>query len=162
MNDDLSNDAVLRLLRLLADRLESFLDGDELALETLGECIEEDGFTADEVQAAVMVLRSLGGDGPGHGVAAVDGTPGSNAQRVLSAEERESLSPEAWGYLIDLRRRGSLNPAQVERVLDVLTGCGVWPVGVDLAREVASRVALEPGEAGEGGETPHGDADVVH
>src|SRR5206468_4041642 len=38
-------DPVARLLRLLAERLESFLDGDELAFETLGEEIADEDVT---------------------------------------------------------------------------------------------------------------------
>ena len=79
-----------------------------------------------------------------------------------NAQEQVSLSPEAWGYLIDLRRRGSLDPGQFERVLGILTGCGVRPVGVELAREVATRVALTFERPGGPGETHHGDFDVVH
>mgnify|MGYP003693672231 CR=1 FL=1 len=112
MTDERIDDAVLRLLRLLGERLECYLEGDELALETLGESIEERGFAADDIHAAVLVLRSLGSGAAG-ATPALDSPAGKHAQRVLSAEERKSVSPEAWGYLIDLRRRGSLEPGAV-------------------------------------------------
>lgn len=163
MSGERSDDAVARLLHLLAERLESYLDGDELAFETLGEALEETwNGTAEELQAAAWVLRSLGGAPPGGGVAAVEGAPGPAAQRVLSAAERDALSPEAWGYLINLRRRGSLSAGQIERVLGLLAGCGVRPVGVDLAREMASRVALETGESEPHNRNSHGDFDLIH
>ena len=161
MSEKRSEDSVGRLLRLFAERLESYLDGDELAFETLGECIEEGQFSADDVQSALWVLRGLGNEAAGGGEAEVENAPGKDAQRVLSAEERESVSPEAWGYLIDLNRRGALNSEQVERVLDLLVGSGVRPVDVDLAREVASRVALE-GNTMDRGEIVHGDFDLIH
>ncbi len=161
MNERRTDDAVGRILRLFAERLESYLDGDELAFETLGECIEEGQFSADDVQSALWVLRGLGNEVAGGGEAAVENVPGKYAQRVLSAEERESVSPEAWGYLIDLNRRGALNSEQYERVLDLLVGSGVRPVDVDLAREVASRVALEGNES-DRGEIVHGDFDLIH
>ena len=41
MSDERRDDAVSALLRLLAERLEAYLDGDELALETLGESLEQ-------------------------------------------------------------------------------------------------------------------------
>jgi hypothetical protein len=154
------------LLRLLAERLESYLDGDELAFETVGEWIEELEPGADDLETAILALRGAAAaseadargapEGPAPGTA-----PGRHAQRVWSREERESLSPAAWGFLIDLRRRGSLDDGQFERVLEVLTGCGVRPVEVDLAREVAARVALE-GDAGGGLEGEHGEADQTH
>ena len=37
-----------------------------------------------------------------------------------SSEERESLSTEAWGYLLDQQREGTLDAEQFERVLDLL------------------------------------------
>lgn len=162
MSEEQSNDAVLRLLRMLADRLESFLEGDETALETLGESIEQGGFGSDEVQAAAMVLRSLGGANPGDESVSIENAPGDRAQRVLSAEERERLTPEAWGYLLGLRRSGSLDAGQFERVLDLLNGSGIRPVGVDLACDVATRVALKFDETETSGEIRHGDFDLAH
>jgi uncharacterized protein Smg (DUF494 family) len=157
--EERANQKVARLLRMLSDRLETYLDGDEMAFETLGESIEEAGFTSDEIQAALWVLRGLGdlGSAPEE----LDSAPGKHAQRVLSAEERASLSPEAWGYLLDLQRRGSLDAEQVERVLDLLAESGVKPVGVDLARDMATRVALEFDQSS-AGEIAHGDFDLIH
>jgi hypothetical protein len=80
--------------------------------------------------------------------------------RVLSAEERASLSPEAWGALLALRRRGSLDPAQFERVLGLLGGMGVRPVDADLAVEVAGRVAMDVEQGAT--ETAHGEIDLPH
>ena len=163
MSRERESQAVARLLRLLAERLEGYLAGDELAFETLGEAIEDswDG-SAEDLQAAAWVLRGLGGDLSGDREAAVEGAPGEGTQRVLSDAEREALSPEAWGYLIDLKRRGSLSPGQIERVLGLLSGSGARPVGVDLAREVASRVALEAEDTGDGSEISNGDVDLIH
>jgi len=162
MTDGRWNDAVFRLLQLVGDRLESFLEGDETALETLGESIEQGDFSADDLQAAILVLQSLGGNRFGPERASVESAPGKHSLRVLSAEERQRLSPEAWGYLLDLKRRGSLDSEQFERVLDILTGSGVRPVSVDLARDVATRVALKFDQAEGLGETRHGDFDLAH
>ena len=98
----------------------------------------------------------------GHPVAAVEDAPGRSAERVLSREERESLSPEAWGYLLSLRRGGSLDAGQFERVLDRLTALGERPIGVDLAREVAASVALR--SAGRIGDLEYGagDGEATH
>ena len=162
MNDEAPHDAVQRLLRLMGDRLESFLEGDDLAFETLGEAIEEAHFTTDEIHAALLVLNSLSGSYPGTSLASVEGSPGKHAQRVWSDEERESLAPEAWGFLLDLKRRGSLDPEQFERVLDVLTTSMTRPVGIDVVREVAARIALHVEPAEGMGETEYGDHDLAH
>ena len=96
------------------------------------------------------------------GAAAAPGAaPGKHAQRVLSAEERATLSPDAWGYLLELQRRGSLDAGQIERVLDLVAESEVRPVDVELAREIATRVALL-GETSSPGEIPNGDIDVIH
>jgi uncharacterized protein Smg (DUF494 family) len=159
MTEDAGNQNVTKLLKLLAERLEGYLEGDEMAFETLGEAIEEAGFTSDDVQAAMWVLRGI--SEPGTVPQELDTAPGKHAQRVLSAEERASLSPDAWGYLLDLKRRGSLDAEQVERVLDLLADSGVRPVGVEMARDIAMRVALEF-DSDTDGEIPHGDFDVIH
>jgi uncharacterized protein Smg (DUF494 family) len=148
------------LLALLADHLEEFAEGGDLVLGPLGETIERHGFTADDIQSAILALRSMAGIATLEAVVAVDEPPTSRAHRVLSREERESLSPEAWGYLLDLRRRGSLDAGQFERVLDRLTASGVRPVGVEFAREVAAYVALREHEGMH--DVGAGDGDISH
>ncbi len=133
--------AALRAIHAIADHLEAYLEGDDLAFETLGERLEESGLSGEDLQEALLALRSVSGEGgvPGLDVAT---SPGRESQRVLSSEERAALSPEAWGFLLDLRRRGSLDPGQFEQVLDTLSVCGIRPVDIETAREVAARVAL--------------------
>lgn len=145
MSDDRRMDPVQRIFRLFAEHLESWLEGDELALETLGQALQESGLTDEDLHSALMALRGLSGPvpaGPAEAVmSSLEEAPGLRAQRVPSPEERESLSPEAWGFLLALRQRGSLDSDQFERVLDRLAASGIRPVGVELAREVAVRVA---------------------
>ena len=154
------HDGAARVLRLIARKLEEYLDGDELALETLAEALEQEGASPDDVQTAVLGIRGLAGMPVPGGVVA--GFPGRDAQRVLSAEERDSLTTEAWGYLLDLRASGTLDADQFERVLEALTTFGERPVEVARAREVAARVALEPDDGSSPGEYPHGDQEVAH
>ena len=160
MSERVPHEGVLKLLRLLADRLEDHLEGDDLALESLADSLEDEDFSGDEMQAAIVAIRSLAGVGPAAGWVA--GSPGVKSARVLSHEESESLSTEAWGYLLGLRQGGILDAEQFERVLDLLTGSGVRPVSEELAREVAARVAMEHDDAGTAGETGHGDIEVAH
>lgn len=160
MSERGGTDEVARLLRMLCDKLEDHLDGDELALETLGEAIEEGGFSAEDVMSAVLAIRCIAAGGEPAGWIA--GAPDRHAARVLNAEERESLSTEAWGYLLDLRLQGTLDSEQFERVLEILTASGIRPVSVEHAREVAARVALEHSQGGLSGEGGHGDIEVAH
>ena len=158
MNDEREQTALRRVLLLISEHLEDFLEGDELALECLGAALEQGDFGGEDLQAAVLALRALAGERAGGAVSSVEHAAGEESQRVLSPIERESLSPEAWGYLLDLKRRGSLDSGQFERVLDRLAAIGMRPVDVETAHEVAVRVAM-PGfsEAG-GGENN----DVAH
>jgi uncharacterized protein Smg (DUF494 family) len=157
-----NDSSVVRVLRVLAEHLEAYLDGDELALETLAEAFEQEPVTAEALHTAAIVLRDLANEQGYPSMAEWESAPGEHAHRILSPEERQAMSTEAWGYLIDLRRRGSLDPGQFEQVLDLLTGSGVRPIGVDLAREVATRVALQVDEGEGGTDIEHGEADLTH
>jgi hypothetical protein len=166
MNDERSTERVRRVLALLAEHLERYLDGDALALDELGDALQGQELGGDDLLAATWVLRSLERV-PWRGVpAAADllppgGGPEPSWGRVPSAEERESLGPEAWGYLLDLRRRGMLDAAQFERVVDLLASTGLRPVSLALAREAAASVVLEL-DPENGGEDLYGDLDVAH
>jgi uncharacterized protein Smg (DUF494 family) len=157
MNDEREQTALRRVLLLISEHLEDFLEGDELALERLGAALEQGDFGGDDLQAAVLALRGLAGERAGGAVLAIDHAPGLWSQRVLSAKERESLSPEAWGYLLDLKRRGSLDAEQFERVLDRLAASGMRPIDVETAHDVAVRIAMPGFEEPCGGES-----DVAH
>jgi uncharacterized protein Smg (DUF494 family) len=160
MSDERERAAVRRLLCLVARSVEDYVEGDETALESLGQALDEGTFTEDQVQTALLALRSLAGEALGMGEEAPGAAPGRWSQRVLSEQERESLSPEAWGYLLDLRRRGALDPEQFERVLDRLATSGMRRVGVETAHQVAVRVALS--EAGGALDRAAGEKDVAH
>lgn len=153
-----------RVLRLIARKLEEYLDGDELALETLAESLEEEAVTPDDVQMAVLGLRGLADSAvPGREPAEAASLPlPREVLRVLSAEERDVLTTEAWGYLLDLRSSGALDAHQLERVLEALTTYEERPVEVARARDVAARVALERQDGTIPGESPHGDQEVAH
>jgi uncharacterized protein Smg (DUF494 family) len=153
-------DGTSRILRLVARKLEEYLAGDELALETLGEALEQENAPPEDVESAIMGIRGLAGvAAPGGWIA---GFPDRNAQRVLSAEERDSLTTEAWGYLLGLRSNGTLDADQFERVLEALTAFGERPVEVERARQVAVRVAMEVEDGPTPGELAHGDQEVAH
>jgi uncharacterized protein Smg (DUF494 family) len=153
-----------RVLRLLARKLEEYLDGDEMALETLAEALEEADITPDDVQMVVLGLRGLASSAvAGREPVETASLPlPREIQRVLSAEERGVLTTEAWGYLLDLRASGALDAHQLERVLEALTTDEERPVELARARDVAARVALEPQDGTIPGDYPHGDQEVAH
>ncbi|HKQ57614.1 MAG TPA: DUF494 family protein [Candidatus Eisenbacteria bacterium] len=155
-------DPVQELFAMFADHLEAWLAGDELALESLAGALQESEIGEEHFETALLMMQSLAGALPVSGVATLSEAPGADTQRVPSAEERDSLSPEAWGFLLGLRQRGALDPGQFERVLDRLTAIGVRPVGVELAREVAVRVAMHAAGRRDLIEYGAGDAELSH
>lgn len=159
MSDENTHERATRLLRRLAERLEAYLGGDDLAFDALGERLEEESFGPDDLQAAAWILRGMI-EAPLPAVE-LESAPGEHALRILSPEERAALSPEAWGYLLELRRRGSLDARQIERVLDRVTESGAGEVDVAQAREIATRVALHA-EDPLPGDSPHGEIEVIH
>jgi len=167
VSGDRSGDRVRQVLALMADHLDRYVDGDALALDALAAALEAPDFTTDDLLATAWVLRSLEHVSWSGVPAAPDllGTGatahGAQAQRVLSAEERESLGPDAWGYLLDLRRGGTLDAGQFERVVDLLAGSGMRPVSLEMAREAAASVVLQL-DPEASGEMPYGDLEVAH
>jgi uncharacterized protein Smg (DUF494 family) len=137
-------DNVVRVLRLLAERLEALAEGDELAFDGLGSELEETLSSTPDLELAALLLRGVAG---GSAVEPALDPPAGSTHRILrvwSREERESLSPEAFGFLLALEHRGELSPGQFERVMDRLAAAEERPVPLEVAREAASQVVLEP------------------
>lgn len=167
MNDERQTVRVRQLLSVMAEQLERTVEGDALALDALVAALQDPDLTADDLIATAWVLRSLdyaswNGVSAAPDLLSADAlAPASQVQRVLSAEERESLGPDAWGYLLGLRRSGTLDAGQFERVVDLLAGSGMHPVSMAMAREAAASVVLELDPEATG-EIPYGDLDVAH
>jgi len=159
MTDD-ADEVLIRTLQIIADHLDAWTDGDEHALETLGAAFEQASIDADDIQAIACVLRGLcaGAAEPDPDDAGPE--PATHSHRVLSSEERAILMPEAWGYLLWLRRQGSLDATQCERVLDLVAESGVRPVSIEQVREVAVRIAMS--SRGEHDPATQGSLDLSH
>ena len=167
MSDERRTVRVRQVLALMAEHLERCAAGDALALDAMVAALHSLDFTADDLIATAWVLRSLeytswNGVSAAPDLLSADATaPTGRIQRVLSAEERESLGPDAWGYLLGLRGSGTLDAGQFERVLDLLAGSGMRPVSLAVARDAAASVVLEL-DPEASGEIPYGDVDVTH
>ena len=167
MTDERTADGVRRVLALLSSHLERHLEGEALALDALPAALQDPGVGVDDLLGALWILRSIEHlTASGVPVAPdllSDGArvTGARGQRMPSAEEREFLGADAWGYLLDLRRRGTLDAAQLEEVLDLLAGSGARPVSLALAREAAASVVLDL-NAVPSLEGPYGDLEVAH
>ncbi len=140
MSDD-DGEIVIRTLRILADHLDGWAEGDERAFETLGTALDQAGMSSEDLRTIACLLRGLTA-GAAEEDLELEPAPGKQSHRVLSSEERAILSPDAWGYLLWLRRQGSLDAGQCERVLDVVAESGVRPVGIEHVRDAAVRIAM--------------------
>jgi len=167
VNDERPTLRVRQLLALMAEHLERYVEGDALALDALVAALQNPDLTGDDLLATAWVLRSLeyvswNGVPAAPDLLSADApVPAAQVQRMLSAEERESLGPDAWGYLLGLRRSGTLDAGQFERVVDLLAGSGMRPVSLEMAREAAASVVLQL-DPEASGELPYGDLDVAH
>ncbi len=167
MSEERPTARVRQLLATLAEQLERHAEGDALALDALVAALQDPALAADDMAAAAWVLRSLEYTSWSGAPAAADllatevAAPAGQVLRVLSAEERESLGTDAWGYLLGLRGSGTLDAGQFERVVDLLAGSGMHPVSLAMAREAAASVVLEL-DSETSSEMPYGDLDVAH
>ena len=143
---DVDSESVLILAKdeASADDIDALLDDDQIDVIIGSKALDIIQLVEDE---ALLALRGVTGEAEIPGLEGAT-SPARDSQRVLSHEERANMSPEAWGFLLDLRRRGSLDPGQFEEVLDQLSGPGTRPVDVATAREIAARVALHVDEEG--------------
>jgi uncharacterized protein Smg (DUF494 family) len=133
------NNELQEVFRILARHLDAFLEGDEAAFESLGDALAEAGATGEQLELAALILRQWGSAGAEETAS----LPAAKAaHRVASDEERAGVSPEAWGYLLALRQRGSLDSGSFERVVDGLMASGDRPAGLERARELVARVVL--------------------
>jgi hypothetical protein len=154
-------DGAARVLRIIARKLEEYLEGDDLALETLAEALEQEGATPDEIQSAVMGMRGLAGLLPPGGWVA--GLPGRHVQRC--AVGRGARFAEHRGVGLPARpevERGTRTPINSSVCSKRSRQLGGTPGRGGARPRGAARVALEMQDGTFPAEYPHGDQEVAH
>ncbi|RKY64697.1 MAG: hypothetical protein DRQ08_07160 [Candidatus Latescibacterota bacterium] len=137
---------ILEIVVFLADELNR--RGGELKdIAKLSDDLRRQGYTENEISAALSWLFERLEEGRRW-----EGTTYSGV-RVLHEVERRVLSPEAYGYLLQLRALGLITPGQMEATIEraIMTGAG----RVDKEDIKALVASLLFGEGVEGGETLH-------
>ncbi len=80
----------------------------------MAELLHSHGFEADEISEAFHWLHHFA---PGGESGIGDGTGTGTAFRALSDDERLALTPEAYGYLIEIQRMGLIDDTMREEIL---------------------------------------------
>lgn len=127
---------VLLLIDYLQEQREYISDIDDISsqLETLG-------YSDSEISTAYNWLLERYGNGPEEYFA--DFPKRHRSNRVLTPSERRQLTSRAQGFLIRLVHMGIINDAQLEVVLDRLSGLEQLPASLAEVKLVTSAVVFD-------------------
>jgi uncharacterized protein Smg (DUF494 family) len=132
---------VVYLMNRLTDIQGSISSFDEMSAD-----LRSMGFTDSEISSAYNWLLKHFEDYPeSFSLAHIE--TDTRAIRVLSDAERRVISPEAYGYLLQLRHLNLLSTEQMEMILD---RCALFvndPVGLSEIKILASVALFETGSA---------------
>jgi len=113
-------------------------------VDDLSEQLTEMGYSDIEISSAYSWILEKMDRTP---ETCYSGFPANHASaRVLTAEERGQLSPEAYGFLIKVRYLGLVDGEQLESILDRLALLGSAPVALDQVKLLASSILFRDGE----------------
>ena len=126
---------------LLVQRLHALLAGDSEALDELRAELAAEGVTDETLAGALAWLRA-GAAGETEELVP-SSIPGPPSARVLSREEAQLVSPDAFGYLLSLAAEGQLAGEQLERILARL-GESEWPLSLAEVQEMVWRETAGP------------------
>lgn len=112
--------------------------------------LEERGYTSTEISNAFSWLfEKLAGSEEN---VAVFRAPADRSYRILHEVEKFVITPEAQGYLIQLRELGILSDAAYEHVIDRAMMSGYSSVGLDDIKTIVSSVVFEMDETKKSGD----------
>ena len=136
---------ILEIVVYLMNRL-SDLQGPMSSFDEMSADLRSMGFTDNEISSAYDWLLKHFEDYPDSFAVPASKTE-SRAVRVLSDLERHVISPDAYGYLLQLRQLNLLTTEQMEMILD---RCALFmnePVGLGEIKILASVALFEAGSA---------------
>ena len=134
------NETHREIAQLILRRLMAYLEGDAEALDEMVDTLQSHGVEAETIRETIELLL---GQTMTRIEELVPAQPGGDPRRrVLSPQEREALTAEAYGYLLGLTADGRLGAEQLEAILARL-GDNEIPADVDQIQELAWQVALD-------------------
>ena len=103
------------------------------------------GYSDNEISSAYTWLLKHFEDYPESFSFKDDRIKGNRSVRVLSEQEKRVVSPESYGYLMQLRHLGLLTTEQLEMILDRISLFGSDPVDISEIKLMASAAMFEGG-----------------
>lgn len=136
-----------RVVEILVYLMHELQEERQLADVDLAE-LRDRGYTAGEISAAYTWLaESLA---PGEGGRRRTGHAAAESRRHFHDAERNVLSPQALGYLIDLREVGLLTDADVETVVERAMVSGFERLGREDVQSIVATVLFSRGGGPDG------------
>jgi uncharacterized protein Smg (DUF494 family) len=136
-------DRVVEILIYIMSEIQDHKRLHEIDLSDL----KEKGYTQTEISAAFSWLYD--NVGAGESTLSRAATPLSGSRRVFHEAEKETLSTEAQGYLIQLRELGLLDDRDLEQVIERAMLAGYQKLSRDEIHDMVSAVLF--GREGGGG-----------
>ncbi len=133
---------VVYLMNRLTDHQAGISSFDEMSTD-----LRSMGYTDNEISSAYDWLLKHFEDYPESFSYKDDKIKGSRSVRVLSELERKVVSPEAFGYLLQLRHLGLLTTEQMEMILDRVTLFGTDPIDLNEIKMMASAAMFDGGSS---------------
>ncbi|MEZ5358500.1 MAG: DUF494 family protein [Candidatus Zixiibacteriota bacterium] len=130
---------VVYLMNQISEHQETIHNIDEMSAD-----LRSMGFTDNEISSAYNWLLQHFEDYP-ESFSFTDEEIGSTSVRILSETERKILSPEAYGYLLQLRHLRLLTTEQLEMILDRCALFASDPVDVTEVKILASSTMFDTG-----------------
>ena len=133
------NKKIVKILSHLMQRINTS-DLDESDLQMITDTLMDQGFTEDEIMAAIAWLSDTDDDEP---VQEFEFDLPRPVWRQLNEMEQEVISPHAFSYLFHLREMNILGDAEMERIIDRALRLDLDQIGVEDMQDLIAVVLLD-------------------
>lgn len=137
------HDRILEIVVYLMSHLNDRQDGLS-SLDEMSTDLRSMGFTDNEISSAYSWLLKHFENYPGNFAISSDKAD-IRSVRILSDLERKLISPEAYGYLLQLKQLGLITIEQMEMILDRATLFDSDPLDISDIKILASATLFENG-----------------
>lgn len=136
-------DRILEIVVYLMSQI-SDQQGNLGSLDEMSADLKSMGFTENEISSAYNWILKHFEDYP-DSFAENAREAGKRSFRILSDQEREIISPIAFGYLLQLRYLGLMTTEQMEMIIDRCTLFDAEPIDIEDIKLLASATMFESG-----------------
>ncbi len=133
---------IVEIIVAIVDKLIEVPE-DSCTVEEITNSLLEDGFTAGEISDALAWLYYAVDDRLLTNGRIAARSASRKSLRVLSEFEKSVISPEAYGYILQLTQLGLLDDLQVEDLIERAIGMCVETVEIADIKQVLPTVLLE-------------------